>query len=83
MPTISMGNATFPAAVRLERRLKCWNTIPMFRRTSRSRLPRNPVTSTPSMKIWPFSGRSSRLMQRIRVLFPAPLGPMMPKISPG
>ena len=34
--------------------------------------------SVPSMTTWPSVGRSSRLMQRTRVLLPAPDIPMMP-----
>jgi hypothetical protein len=81
-PAISSGRATLSNAVREDSRLKCWNTMPMSRRAWFSaRSPRDD-RSYPSTRTVPLVGRSSRLMQRISVLLPAPLRPMTPKISP-
>ena len=38
--------------------------------------------SDPSMITSPFVGLCNKLITRTRVLFPAPLGPTIPKISP-
>ena len=56
--------------------------MPMFWRAARSAdLPR-PVSSVPATYTTPWSGRSSRLIRRSSVDLPAPLLPMMPKVSP-
>jgi hypothetical protein len=57
------------------KRLKDWNTIPVSRRISWMFLTSS-LSSTPSTVIRPRSCFSRRLMQRIRVDFPEPEGPM-------
>src|SRR5690606_6998199 len=56
--------------------------MPIRRRTSRRAAPLSLVMSTPSSSTVPLVGSTSRLMQRSKVLFPAPDGPMM-AVSPG
>src|SRR5690606_7931163 len=56
--------------------------IPIFRRVSLSCLGDRVLRSTPFHTTLPEVGRSNKLMQRISVLFPAPLYPITPKISP-
>ncbi len=62
-------------------RLKDWNTIPIFRRT-RFTLHFLSVVITPSTTISPPVGVSRRLIQRSRVDFPVPDGPIMEITSP-
>ena len=50
----------------------------LVQETHGSSLSASSVTSTPSMRMEPESGRSSMLMQRTSVDFPAPDRPMMP-----
>ena len=76
------ANATLSKTVREGIRLKCWKIIPIFFRVARSSFADNLVRSCPSIRTLPESGRSSRLMHRTSVDFPAPEKPMMPKISP-
>ena len=71
-----------PERVRPARRLKCWNTMPILRRASRSWSGFMSVNSSAPTVTVPESGRSSRFTARMRVLLPAPLWPMTPKISP-
>ena len=82
VPTSSSGKQTFCSAERCMSRLKDWKIIPICWRSWRSCFWLSVVSSTPSMKIWPSVGCSSKLMQRTSVDFPAPDSPMMPKISP-
>ena len=56
--------------------------MPMFLRALRSSFSLMAVMSWPSTMTLPAVGRSSMLMQRISVDLPAPLRPMIPKISP-
>ena len=81
-PAISMGKQMLSRQVRCMSRLNCWKIMLMERRFSRSALGERAVMSSPSMITWPEVGRSSRLMQRTSVDFPAPLMPTMPNISP-
>ena len=81
-PAISSGKQMLRSTVRCSSRLKLWKIMPMScRALSRSRR-LSCVMSRPSMRTVPEVGRSRRLMQRTSVLLPAPLRPMMPKISP-
>ncbi len=81
-PSIFSGRATLSSTVFAESRLKCWKIMPMRRRSGCSSRSPSRAMSRPSMKISPESGRSSPLRQRISVDFPAPLRPIMPRISP-
>ena len=56
--------------------------MPIERRTRSSSFRGSAVRSLPSTITEPEVGRSSRLMQRTSVDFPAPERPMMPKVSP-
>ena len=71
-----------PAAVRLDRRLKCWNTMPMPRRARISPAGSSAPISCPATDTVPLSGRSSMLTQRIKVLLPAPDRPITPNMPP-
>ena len=51
-------------------------------RRRKSNLEREARASVPNMDNFPPVGISSRSSRRIRVLFPEPLGPIRPKISP-
>ncbi len=68
----------FCRQLRCIRRLKPWKIIVTFRRTSRSSLSLIDTRLLPSSRTSPVVGLSSMLMQRTRVLLPAPLMPMMP-----
>ena len=72
----------FSATVRDDKRLKCWKIMPMFLRSARSWDSFILVKSLSSMMTWPLVGFSNILMQRTSVDLPAPLLPMIPKISP-
>ncbi len=72
----------FPSAVMCGYRLKVWKTIPISLRTVLMFV-RGEVTSTPSSTTRPPVGSSRRLMQRRKVLLPAPEGPMMKITSRG
>jgi len=63
-------------------RLNCWNTIAQRPRQSQSRRPRRAVTSTPSNRILPSLGSTSRLIIRKSVDVPAPERPITPSIWP-
>ena len=82
VPTSSSGKQTFCSAVRCMSRLNCWKIMPMERRAARSSASGSRQRSLPSKITLPPVGRSSMLMQRTSVDLPAPLCPMMPKISP-
>ncbi|SIB12836.1 Uncharacterised protein [Mycobacteroides abscessus subsp. abscessus] len=56
--------------------------MPIFRLTSLTSLGESEVRSWPSTITLPEVGLSSKFTQRISELFPAPLKPMTPKISP-
>ena len=71
----------FSVTVRCGKRLNCWNTMPIRRRTA-SMSTSGSVTSTPPTKICPDVGSSSRLMQRSSVDFPDPDRPMTHTTSP-
>ena len=75
-------NATFSAIVDPLIRLKCWKIIPIFNLVFLNCFRLNFVISDPSMITSPFVGLCNKLITRTRVLFPAPLGPTIPKISP-
>ena len=62
-------------------RLKCWNTMPIFRRQPSISTP-GPVRRVPSKRMEPPVGRSSRFRHRRRVDFPEPEGPMITTTSP-
>ena len=63
------------------KRLNCWNTMPMRERTA-SRSVSGSQMSTPSTRICPLSGSSSRLTQRSSVDLPDPDGPITHTTSP-
>jgi hypothetical protein len=71
----------FCAAVRCGNRLNDWNTMPIWRRSSR-----NPDfvvgTCSPRKRMLPPSGVSRPLMQRSSVLLPEPLAPQTVTTSP-
>ncbi len=68
------------------KRLKSWETIPMFRRTASmlrvSRLRVSQLKSTPSTMISPRWCSSSWLRMRRKVDLPDPEGPMITTVSP-
>jgi hypothetical protein len=76
-----VGGLTTSRTVMVGNRAGSWNdrTRPSSARCSGPRL----LMSFPSRRMWPESGRTKPLMISKRVVFPAPLGPMMPRISPG
>ena len=63
------------------KRLKLWNTMPIFRRKWCSGYPLA-VMFSPSTQISPEVGGSSMLMALRRVLLPVPEGPMILMTSP-
>ncbi len=71
----------FPAIVDPLIRLKCWKIIPIFNLVFLNCFRLNFVISDPSMITSPFVGLCNKLITRTRVLFPAPLGPTIPKKS--
>ncbi len=73
---------TFSITVNRSTRANSWKIMPIPRRARRSSREERPVISTPSRRIRPADGSTSRLTQRIRVLFPAPEGPMTATTSP-
>ena len=68
--------------VLLDRRLNDWKIIPIFLLAALSSCSGRAESSVSSRKTLPSVGRSSRLIHRIRVLFPAPLRPITPNIEP-
>jgi len=81
-PAIFSGSAMLSCTVFADNRLKCWNTMPIRRRNvTRPRSSSSP-TLTPFTRTAPEVGFSSPLTRRRKVDLPAPLRPMMPKISP-
>ena len=73
------ASVRFSITVKLLIKLKCWNTIPRFRRTFRIFFS---VTSSPLKYISPEVGSSIQLMQRRNVDFPDPDGPNIATRSP-
>ena len=71
----------FSSTVLLGNRLKCWNTMPIFCRW-RGRSTFLPVMSTPSNRMEPEVGVSSRFRLRRNVLLPPPEGPITAMTSP-
>src|SRR5699024_8277975 len=66
----------------LGKRLKCWNTMPIWQRMALiSTL--GSVISVPSKVMMPSVGVSSRFRQRRKVDLPEPEGPMTTTFSPG
>ena len=65
----------------LLKRLKPWNTMPIFWRRA-FRLTLKSIKSCPSNQMWPESASSSKLMQRSSVDLPEPDAPMMHTTSP-
>ena len=79
-PAFICASITFSTAVRCGNRLKRWKTIPTVWR-SRARL-RQTIRApskigSPPTSICARSGRSSRFTQRISVVLPPPLEPMI------
>src|SRR5690606_13954471 len=62
-------------------RLKCWNTMPIERRTERRARSPSCATSVPSTMTRPAVGFSSPLTRRISVDLPAPERPMTPTME--
>ena len=60
-----------------------WKTICIWRRVVRSASPSVRVMSSPSNRIEPESGSSSRIARRARVVFPHPDSPTSPRVIPG
>ena len=83
MPLMRMGPAVrFFITFILLNRLNCWNTMPIFCRCwSICLLCPLAQMSTPSIRICPEVGFSSRFRQRRKVLLPPPEGPMMDTTS--
>ena len=79
--TLRGASMTLPSAVRCGNRLNCWNTMPMCSRTLFTSTP-GAVMSSPSKKILPAVGFSSRFTQRRSVDLPEPLGPRIATTSP-
>ncbi len=75
------ARVTLSSTVRWGKRLNCWNTMPVSRRTSWM-LRTSSDSSIPSTTIRPRSCFSSRLMHRMRVDLPPPEGPMTTTFSP-
>ena len=65
----------------LGNKLKCWNTIPIWRRTA-SMSTLGSVMTVPSKVMVPEVGSSSKFRQRRKVDLPEPEGPMMTTFSP-
>ena len=78
------GSATFCASVRYGRTWNAWNTKPMrSRRSSVSASSSSAVSSTPSRRMLPASGRSSPAIRLSSVDLPMPDSPMTATYSPG
>ena len=73
------ASSRFFLTVRWGKRLKCWNTMPIFWRTASMW---SSSTSTPSNLMLPPVGISSRFRQRRKVDLPQPEGPMRQTTSP-
>ena len=77
------GSAMFSAAVRLGSRLKLWKTNPTFAwRNAALRVSGSAKSDVPLIRTSPESGSRSPERRYRRVLFPAPLGPIMATNSP-
>ena len=72
----------FLRMVMLGKRLKCWNTMPILRRTA-SMFTLGSVMTSLSKVMVPAEGSSSRLRQRRKVDLPEPEGPMTTTFSWG
>src|SRR5574341_855896 len=72
---------TFWWAVRCGKRRGVWKVRPIPRRAMRYGGRR--VMAAPPRRTWPADGRIRPLMTLKSVVFPAPLGPISPTISPG
>ena len=79
--TLIGPSVTFWRTVLWAKRLKDWKTIPTSARSLARPFPSS-GSATPSMVIRPEPIGSSRLMQRQRVDFPDPDGPMTTTTSP-
>ena len=81
-PLVLIGDKViFSLTVILGKRLNCWKTIPIFSRILKMSLFLS-VISTPSKEITPFVGFSSKFIERRKVDFPDPEGPMITTTSP-
>ena len=76
------GNAIFWITFRRDKREKFWKTNPISFLTARASLRFNKPMFSPSIKILPSSKSFSPEIQSRRVVFPEPLLPIMPKMSP-
>ena len=72
----SRPDSTFSITVSRSTRLNSWKIIPMRRRAARSSRVGSPTISVAPSRMLPAVGSTSRLMQRISVLLPAPELPM-------
>ncbi len=72
MPATVSGYATLPHTVFDVKRLNCWKTMPMPRRSFRSSRSGRAWISRPSTETVPAVGRSSAFTSRTSVLLPAP-----------
>ena len=81
-PASSSGKQILSIQVRCISRLNPWNIIVILRRRFLSSALLSAPKLSPFIRISPSVGRSSIFMQRTSVLFPAPLIPIMPYISP-
>ena len=81
-PAISRGKAILSSVVRDHNKLKCWKIIPISCLAVRRFFAFNSVMLSPSIVIVPAVGSSRRFSKRTNVLFPAPLYPITPNISP-
>ena len=75
---IGMSGAGKSTLVRCISRLKPWKIMVIFRRIARSSFCFSAPISLPFTSTEPSVGLSSMLIQRTRVLLPAPLMPMIP-----
>ena len=82
-PLMVSAKAIFSKPVSVSSRFASWNTKPSWsRRKSESLRPLRSEMSLPFSRIWPVVGVSMVAMQLSSVVFPDPLGPMMPTNSP-
>ena len=81
-PVRTGARVMFLRMVMFGKRLKCWNTMPIFWRILLMSV-LGSVMETPSKRISPEVGVSRRFRQRRNVDLPEPEGPMTTTFSPG
>src|SRR6266536_43300 len=81
-PAARAPSSTFPSADLVSKRASSWSTVPVLRQTRCASRRGRPGMQEPSAQILPAVGGQSPLIARSKVVFPAPLGPVMTIHSP-